>query len=135
VFARVEMRVGPGVLTEEISADEKGVYLHAGPGGKYEPPATTLKYPLRSGATWAERYKVGGVEATAKATVGDPVEVLVGAGWYRAFPVETVITSGGQTAIATTWYAEGVGIVRMVSKSAPKALDMALDHKKFSPGK
>lgn len=134
VFARVEMKVGSDVLREEISADEKGLYLHAGPGGKYDPPATTLKYPPRSGDTWSEKYKVGGEETTAKTTIGDLVEVRVAAGQYKAFPVNTVITSGGQTTTATTWYAEGIGVVKMESMSTPKALNMTLDLRKFTTG-
>lgn len=133
--AKVEMRVGAAVLPEEVASDGKGYYLLAGPTGKYDPPRTVLKYPVKAKASWTEMYTAGGEDTTAKTTVGEPAKVRVPAGAYRAVPVETVITAGGQTTTATTWYAEGIGCVKMAATTRPDGPALALELTKFTPGK
>ena len=52
-------------LTEELSADDKGVYRHSADGQKFDPPVQILQYPYTARATWSAKIKVGGQEATA----------------------------------------------------------------------
>ena len=91
----------------------KGLYLLAGFTGKCDPPRTVLKYPLTEGDTWKEMYKQGGLSTESTTTVRKPEVLELGAGKFKAFPVDTVIKQGEATTTATTWYVQGTGIVKM----------------------
>jgi len=133
--AKGTIRFGSGEWTEENSSDEKGLYMNAMAGEKCDPPRTVLKYPLKAGDTWTQKFKEGDKDAEGKTTVREPETIEVPAGKFKAFPVDTVIKTGDDTATATTWYAEGVGIVKMIVKSTPEPLAITLELKKFTPGK
>lgn len=117
-------------LTEEMSADDKGVYRHAMQGQKLETPIFAIKYPAKAGSKWNEKLKVMGQEVDASFEMKDAEKVKTPAGEYDAFPVAMVIKVGGQTVTATNWYADGVGIVKQEMDAGMFKMEMSL--KKFT---
>jgi hypothetical protein len=120
-------------LTEEMSADDKGVYRHAMQGQKLETPIFAIKYPVKAGTKWNEKLKVMGQDVDANFELKDAEKVKTPAGEYSAYPVAMEIKVGGQTVTATNWYADGVGIVKQ--KMDAGAFTMEMELKKFTAGK
>ena len=120
-------------LTEEMSADDKGVYRHAMQGQKLENPIFAIKYPVKAGTKWNEKLKVMGQDVDADFEMKKEEKVKVAAGEYTAFPVEMTIKVAGQTVTATNWYADGVGIVKQEMDAG--AFKMSMELKKFTAGK
>ncbi len=80
----------------------------------------TVRLPLKVGDTWAFRIPIqDGLHAEAGTmTVGEDEDVKVPAGKFRATKVvQTVTEAGGkpvnQPYTYTSWYAKGVGLVKM----------------------
>ena len=132
---RAELRLGTSAWIEEHAVDDKGLYLLSGIGGKYDPPRTVLRFPIKAGDSWTEKYKEGDAETVAKSIVRETETIEVPAGKFRAYPVDTVISAGGVTVTGTTWYAERVGIVKMHLTFAPRPLTTTLELTQFTPGK
>ena len=126
-YMKAMIQVGTAQLTEEYMADENGLYLLAGFAGKCDPPRTVLRYPLKPGDTWSEKYKEGGIVRELTAKVRKPELLELGGGKFNAFPVDTVIKAGTDTSTATTWFAEGIGIVKMHVTNAPKPATITLE--------
>jgi len=119
-------------ISEELTADAKGVYRASISGVKTDKPLTIIKYPVKNGATWTEEIKINGMDAEVKTTVGDTEDVKVPAGKYKATPHEAVIKIGGQEVKATSWYADGVGIVKQ--KMTFGGIEATMELKKFTKG-
>ncbi|MCU0703657.1 MAG: hypothetical protein MUF18_06750 [Fimbriiglobus sp.] len=129
----ISTNIGPQKITEEMSADDKGVYRHAMQGQKLETPILAVKYPVKAGTKWTEKVKVMGQEADVEFETKDGEKVKVAAGEYTATPVEMVVKAGGQTVNVTTWYAEGVGMVKQEMSLGGQKITMEL--KKFTAAK
>ncbi|MBY0515072.1 MAG: hypothetical protein K2P78_14360 [Gemmataceae bacterium] len=113
--AKAEVRVAGTTLTEENAADDKGLYLLAYHGKRLTPHRTVLRLPATTGDTWTEKYKDGEDDAEATSKVRAAEAVTVPAGMFTAVPVETVTQTKGQKATSTTWYADGVGVVKLTA--------------------
>jgi len=119
-------------IEEEISSDAKGVYRNSISGVKPDRPLTIIKYPIKSGDTWSETLKSSGMDVEVETTVGKQVAVKVPAGTFKTYPVDMTLTIGAQELKVTTWYADGVGIVKQ--KVTVGELDLTMELKKFTPG-
>ena len=132
-IATIATSVGGQKLSEEMSADEKGVYRHAMQGQKLETPIAAIKYPAKAGTKWSEKLKMMGQEVEADFEMKKEEKVKVAAGEYTAVPVEMTIKAGGQTITATNWYADGVGLVKQEMDLG--AFKMSMELKKFTAAK
>jgi hypothetical protein len=132
--ATTEVKFFGQTLSEEVSSDEKGAYRHSFQRIKLDTPLTILKYPVKAGTTWTEKVKGGGMELEAKFTVKEPEKVTVPAGTYdKAVPVDMALEGMGQKVNATSWYADGVGIVKQSVEVMGRTITLEL--KKFTAGK
>lgn len=126
--------MGKQSLTEEMSADDKGVYRHSMQGQKLATPVTALKYPVKEGDKWDAKIALAGQEADATFETKKVEKVKVAAGEYTAQPVEMTIQTMGQTIKATNWYADGVGIIKQ-EMALPGGQTVTMELKKFTAGK
>lgn len=115
----------------EVSKD--GLYRKT-TGGKAEAePVLLLKLPYKEGTTWtAERpgpFGAGGPKAKVTYTVGKEEVVERAAGKYKAFRLESVAESGGETRKQTDWYAAGIGLIKSEMPGG------VIELKAFTPGK
>lgn len=118
----------------EYRVSEEGVFLLPDPGDEKGEPAALLKLPAKEGDTWmSERPGRGNVTFTATYTVGKEEEVEVPAGKFKAVPVTFQSDGGGLVINVTRWYAAGVGVVRVVSKT--NGTERVQELKEFTPGK
>jgi len=119
------------VWEEQYSSNETGYYQHTFSGQKLETPILAVKYPLKEGMKWSEKGKIQGAEFTVDFECKKKEEVTVAAGKFKAFPVEVVIKSGGETSRITNWYAEGVGAVKVQTDVDGRIITQELKH--FTP--
>jgi hypothetical protein len=133
-IATLSTTVGPQKLTEEMSADDKGVYRHSMQGQKLATPVTALKYPVKEGDKWDAKIALAGQEADATFETKKAEKVKVAAGEYTATPVEMNIKAMGQEIKATNWYADGVGIIKQ-EMALPGGITVTMELKKFTAGK
>jgi hypothetical protein len=120
-------------IAEELSADAKGVYKHAGRGQVYAPALTIFKYPVKAGTKWIESQKIGNDTVEITFEQKEAEKVRVAAGEYVAYPVEMTVNSIGQKMTSVTWYADGVGVVKVEMEQG--SLKITQELKKFTPGK
>ena len=66
-------------------------------------------------------------------TVGKEEEVTVPAGTFKAIPVTSQVDVGGRLLKNTSWYAPGVGVVKVVM--ANDGNERVQELKEFTPGK
>lgn len=106
-------------LAGKYSADGKAVYEHTRGGDDLESPLVMIKLPLKAGSKWTEKLKYVG-EVTIDYEVKEAEELKVPAGTYTAFPVvQSIKTELGKSTV-TTWYADGVGMVKQEIKAFGK---------------
>jgi hypothetical protein len=129
--ATVTTKQAGQTLTDELSADDKGVYRHSSGGQKLDAPVTILRYPVAVGAKWSGRVKFGGQEVPVEFEAKKPEKVKVKAGEYTVYPVEMIVKVSGQTVTATNWYADGVGLVKQ--EMTLGAVTNTLELTKFTP--
>jgi hypothetical protein len=130
-----KIQVGSGGWTEEHMVTENGLFLVTSCYGKCDPPRQVLKYPIKAGDTWAQSYKDGETDTEAKTTVLEAESIEVGGSKYKAYPVCNIIKSKDNTATSTTWYVEGVGVVKMRVEDAPKPASFTLELRKITTAK
>jgi hypothetical protein len=100
---------------------------------KYDPPVPRLKFPLKKGEKWSRKEKADGVTIEQTWTVGEPVEVKVPAGKFKAVPIVYTEDVGGLKVTNTLHYADGVGLVRREATFFLGTVTEELT--KFTPGK
>lgn len=125
----LESRIGPVTSREELSADGQGVYRHSFNGVTLDMPLMILQYPPRPG-TWTGKTKADGMDLSFTMTMRAVAEVKVPAGTYKAVPVDLVGNVAGQKLTGTTWYADGVGVVKQSVTLGATEIQMELT--KFS---
>jgi hypothetical protein len=133
---KVEEKGGKYTVTVETSFDElpgrkrsnvyevskDGLFQKTEDGKTY----TLLKLPYKEGTTWTTIDEKLGDKVTYAYTVGKQEEVEVPAGKYKAIAVEVVIEQlGGETKKVTSWYAAGIGLIKVERNEL----------KEFTPGK
>lgn len=78
-----------------------------------DPPRTVLLLPPSAGRTWSWTPKDGQVPATITEEWLREESVKVAAGTFKAWKVKTVTKRADITVTLYTWYAPGVGIVKI----------------------
>lgn len=131
--ATLTTKIDKQVTTEEMSADEKGVYRHGMQGQKFETPIFAIKYPVKEGTKWTEKLMMMGTEVEADFEQLKAEEVKVPAGKFTAYPVAMTIKADGQTITATNWYVDGVGMVKQEMEVG--GIKLSAELKKFTPAK
>jgi hypothetical protein len=110
-----------GVRTNKVFSKENGWVLfhaesypeHEGLHITYEPPGRYLPNPLVAGQKWEWSGKdPTQVEHHERSRVIGPETVTVAAGKFQAMKVESEITGGSIPMTRTSWYANGVGLVK-----------------------
>jgi hypothetical protein len=110
-----------GVRINNIFSKENGWVLfhaesypeHEGLQATYDPPKQYLPNPLVVGQKWEWRGKdPTQVEHHESSQVVGVETVTVPAGKFRAMKVMTGISSAGAPMTRTSWYADGVGLVK-----------------------
>jgi hypothetical protein len=90
---------------------------HEGLEMKYEPAKPFLKNPLVAGSQWGwTGQDVTQTELEEDNQVTGPEDVTVPAGKFRAMKVVTRVAGTSSPMIKTTWYADGVGLVKSTSE-------------------
>ena len=128
----VDSKIDEQTISEEVSADDKGVYRHAMQAMKLETPLPIVKYPYATGAKWKEAIKIGTDEAVADFEAMKPEEVKVTAGKYTAYPVVMTLNIGEMKVDSKNWHADGVGIVKQEVEFG--ATKVVMELKKFTKG-
>jgi hypothetical protein len=91
---------------------------HEGLEAKYEPAKQYLKNPLVDSAQWGwtgKDYTQTDLEEDNQVT--GPEDVTVAAGKFRAMKVVTKVAGTTAPLTRTTWYADGVGLIKSVSEA------------------
>ncbi len=97
---------------------------------------TVLRFPIKEGDSWEFvcPIQMGLLAQSGKIAVGETEDVTVPAGKFRATKVLFTVNEVNGKALDipqsyTSWYAQGVGLVRLEYKDGEKVL------KSFTPGK
>jgi hypothetical protein len=123
--SRFVVELSSGVKILNIFSKVEGwVLLHAerypeheGLEAKYDPPQQYLPNPLAVGQKWEWSGKdPTQVLFNEKNTVAGIEEVKVPAGKFRAVKVISVVSGGAIPKTKTSWYAEGVGLVKSTTE-------------------
>jgi hypothetical protein len=90
---------------------------HEGLEMKYEPAKPFLKNPLVAGSQWGwTGQDVTQTDLEEDNQVTGPEDVTVPAGKFRAMKVVTKVAGTSTPMIKTTWYADGVGLVKSTTE-------------------
>jgi hypothetical protein len=91
---------------------------HEGLEAKYEPAKQYLKNPLVADAQWGWKGQdYTNTELEEDNQVSGPEEVTVVAGKFRAMKVVSKVAGASAPLTRTSWYAEGVGLVKSMSEA------------------
>lgn len=84
---------------------------------KYEPARQFLKNPLVAGEKWTWKGKaITNMDFTEFNEVVGPETVKVPAGTFRAMKIVSKVEDGGALMTKTSWYANGVGLVKTMTE-------------------
>jgi hypothetical protein len=103
--------------TWELKEDATGLYRSKMGANAIDPPHHLLKSKLTEGDEWEGEYTQSGGTVKYRRTVGRPEKVTVPAGEYTAVPV-TQVDPDDPDDEATVWYAEGVGMVKLLQRGS-----------------
>lgn len=101
-----------------LLVDAKGVYRSSFFLQELKSPMTIIKYPIRGGASTENVQTARLVKevATITMTVTENVPIEVPAGRFNTVQVEIAFAAPmSSTDTVTTWYADGVGMVKQKS--------------------
>jgi hypothetical protein len=129
----VTTRIRKAEIVAKYSTDADGVYEHARIGADFDPPLVMIRYPVKAGTKWTEKYKYQGEDAAVEYELKAAEEVKTPAGKYTAYPVvQSIKTRLGKSTV-TNWYADGVGMVKQEVRAFGKP--DVLELKSFTPSK
>jgi hypothetical protein len=126
---------GQAEYPRTVAVSDKGVFDRGIHKFTYD-PVCLLRYPVQAGEAWdvtlGQQKGLLGYEG--KRTVGEPEQVSVPAGTFRAVPVRLEMASKngrklGDPEVHTWWWARDVGVVRYQSRDTDRKL------KAFTPSK
>lgn len=124
---------GSVVATEHVAPGKDGVYRYTVAGQKAKRPLCFLKLPPRHGETWTAETLVADQRILLEFVCGDE-DIQVPAGKYRAIRVTTTrFEVGDRKHSLTTWYAQGVGMVK--TTITVDGVERIVELVKFEPGK
>jgi len=127
---------GKRLNTKRFSLSAKGVFALSHDDHKYDKPWCVLKAPYRPGVTWdVDVRDPFGVSVKSTHAIGEFEWVEVPAGKFRALRVETEHDGDNPRLTATSWYAPGVGQVKMVCRSGAGKAEGSVVLKSFTTGK
>jgi hypothetical protein len=135
-FARLESRYPDAVsIGEVVSVDDRGIYREAALGSELPSPLRLLQYPVRAGAVWRDPIKVGKIEGILVVTVRDVAAVVeVPAGKFTTVTIDSAGEIAGEVGlITTTWYADGVGIVKLRQRRSGQP-ELLVELLRYTPG-
>ncbi len=132
-ISKLTINVATQMTSEEMSADEKGVYRHAFNGQKLDTPIMAIKYPYKAGTKWSEKLKFMDQDIEADFEAKEAEKVKLPAGEYEAYPIEMTIKVGGQSVKATNWFSDGVGLVKQ--EMGVGAMSITMELKKYTAAK
>ncbi len=98
-----------------------------------DPPIPRLKFPLKKGDKWSLKIRIDVTPVELTWAVGEPTEIIVPAGKYKAIPVVYVENVGKLQVTNTLHYVDGIGLVRREARFLFGGLTEQL--KTFTPGK
>jgi hypothetical protein len=118
------------------SVSDQGVCWVASDGHELSTPAPLLKVRAAPGEawTWDPGDSGGGRFPKLKFTSGKEEEVEVPAGKFKGLRVDSEFGAGASVVKQTTWYARGVGSVKMSATGLGDG-DLVQVLKSFTPGK
>jgi len=117
--------------TTTFLASAKGLSRRAPQGND---PTPILRLDVKEGETWEYELKGPGNNTRKMTyTLGKREEVEVKAGKFQAVRVESETATNKTAQKATTWFAPGVGIVKMEYDAGGQKVSQEL--KEFTPGK
>jgi hypothetical protein len=100
------------LMRREAYAEQEGVTITHDPARQY------LKNPLAAGAKWTWKGKSAtGMDVLEINVVEGPQVVTTPAGRFRAMKIVSRVTEGDAAVTRTTWYAPGVGLVKMQTET------------------
>ena len=143
--AKVDTIVNNKVVASEwyaVRAD--GIYRVKVKDDKIDPPVKILEIPAKKGKEWEVKSKVGNQSVAGKFKItDDAAKVNVPAGFsapgFTGTAFNTVVVEGvdmdiaGTKATVKTWYAKGIGIVKLSFKI--QDAESVLELTKFEEGK
>jgi hypothetical protein len=118
--------------TEHLAISETGVFRHRFNGVEVDPPVRIIPYPFKPGASWTVKTKLGTETVEIKGVAGEPTEVDVPAGKFKAYPVTLELNVNDTPITSTYHFAENIGIVSQTIVIGEMTVRMRL--KKFTPG-
>jgi hypothetical protein len=125
----VQMTSGVSKQTWDILENTDGVFRSTLYNEALDPPQLILKANAKPGDEWEGEYKRGGaVTERYKRVVGQPEKVSTPNGEYDALPV-TQTNPDDEEDTVTIWYAEGVGMVKLLQRNSEPLL-----LQKYTPG-
>lgn len=131
--ATVTVTTGKYSSAEKLSADDKGVYRHANSRAEFDPPLQIAVHGKKPGEKWSRKMDTALGEITMEYEQKAAEKVKVPAGEFDAVVVvQTNKDDKGKTLnVMTTWYAEGVGVVKSTMQFPPYSMEL----KKYTPAK
>lgn len=118
---------------ERMLLTAEGVSYRGGQG-RGEKPLALVRNAAKAGDQWDSLMPIGcGGFANAKATAGDPEEVEVPAGKFKAVKVTYSAFVFNYQRTMLVWYADGVGVVKQVY--CPDSTNIVIELVKYTPGK
>jgi hypothetical protein len=134
LLATVKKSPNPSVISTHVyRADDSAVVELRWNDIEYGPPIPHLKFPLKKGEKWSLKRNIDGGTLERTWTVGEPVEVTVPAGKFKAVPIVYTEDVAGIKVTGTRYYADGVGLVRREAVFFLGTVTEELT--KFTPGK
>lgn len=127
-------RLGAGRTpkSETLIVDDTGIYQLRFSDIDLGRPVADLKYPVRPGTNWTDRYTADGRDYTFAGEIGEAEEVEVPAGKFRAVPVRYAFTTPDKTIDIRRWYAAGIGQVKTTA-SVGGVESVRIELKRFTP--
>jgi hypothetical protein len=129
---------GKVLETGHIAVRDDGIIKCSSNGDNYQPPFCILKLPPKKGESWAvdSKFVTQGFIQKGTFTAGE-ADVVVPSGKYKTVTTELsdLTANGVKVGMAmTSYYAEGVGLVKMNLKKM-NGQETLVELTKFTPGK
>lgn len=116
---------GNVVASENLGANEKGLFRYRYSGIEIDPPIALLRNPVRVGDSWSLTTKIGGQEVMVTCQVARQT-ITVAAGKFDAIRLLVKTKVDGVDISGEYWFAANTGIVRQSLTVGGKPVSMEL---------